>query len=98
MTEKLKPLNDDELNKIIKDTRRTLRFAKDFARALEIAYEKFCELQVHHMHAVSHEREECAKIADEFAGDCWIGDADWEAATRIAALIRAKGIKNDKNK
>ena len=91
MTEKLKPLTDDELNEIIIETRRTLRFAKDFARALEIAYEKFCELQVHHMQAISHEREQCAKIADEFTGNGWVEDAAWEAKNQIAAAIRARG-------
>jgi hypothetical protein len=58
----------------------------DFARSvIYLANEKFEAI------VASHEREECAKIADEFAGDCWIGNADWEAAEYIAAKIRARG-------
>lgn len=89
-TEKLKPLTDDELHEIIIETRRNLRFAKDFARSIDAAYEKVSELQFHHIHAVSHEREQCAKIADEVAASrltCEPADV----AEYIAELIRARG-------
>jgi hypothetical protein len=33
--------------------------------------------------------EEAAGIADEHAGDCYMGDIDWHEAKRIAAAIRA---------
>lgn len=89
-TEKLKPLTDDELNEIIIETRRSLRFAKAFARAIEAAYEKFCEFQVHYIHAVSHEREECAKIADEVAAS-YLTCEPADVAEYIAELIRARG-------
>lgn len=68
----------------------------DFARSIiYLANEKLCELEVHHMHAVSHEREECAKIAENIPDNYWIGDLTWEAkkriADQIAAEIRARG-------
>ena len=81
-TEKLKPLTDDELNKLIKETWGLVSIAPqravEFARSIEAI-------------VAANEREQCAKIADEFAGDCWIGNADWEAAEYIAAKIRARG-------
>lgn len=98
-TEKLKPLTDDDLrdeewiNKILE----FIKFINcgagiepvdvmDFSRnIIYLAKEQFEAI------VAVNEREECAKIADEVAGDCWIGDADWDAATRIAALIRARG-------
>ena len=88
MTEKLKPLTDDEIIELIIQTRKYLRFAKEFARAIETAYEKLCELEVHHMHAVSHEREECAKIAEKVAAFWGIDDADREEKNQIAAAIK----------
>lgn len=43
--------------------------------------------------AADAEREACAKVAEDCAGDCYIGDADWEEAKRCAAAIRARGMK-----
>lgn len=89
-TEKLKPLTDDEIIELGIQTRKYLRFAKEFAHAIESAYEKLCELGVHHMHTVSHEREECAKIAENIPDNYWIGDLTWEVKKRIAAQIAAE--------
>lgn len=40
---------------------------------------------------IAAEREACAKVAEDCAGDCYIGDADWEEAKRCAKAIRARG-------
>ena len=38
----------------------------------------------------AEEREACAKVCQEISKDYWMGDAQFEAATRCAATIRAR--------
>ena len=99
-TEKQKPLTDDDLreeeciNEILEFIKNFIYCGEGIAHAdfmdftkniIYLANEKFGAI------VAAHEREQCAKIADEFAGDCWIGNADWEAAEYISAKIRARG-------
>lgn len=99
MTEKLKTLSEVDLRdeEWINEILEFINFiycgagiapadVTDFARCtIDLAKERFEAI------VAAHEREECAEIADDFAGDCCIGDPDWEAANQIAALIRARG-------
>ena len=55
--------------------------------ALPHLLERFASL------VAAKEREACAKVAEDCAGDCYIGDADWEEAKRCAAAIRERGMK-----
>ena len=99
-TEKLKTLSEVDLreeeyvNEILEFIKKFIwcgdgiapEEVMNFARCvIDLANERFKAI------VAAMQREECAKIADEVAGDCWIGDADWDAANRIAALIRARG-------
>lgn len=37
------------------------------------------------------EREACAQVCEEISKDYWMGDCQFEAATRCVAAIRARG-------
>lgn len=41
--------------------------------------------------AAAAEREACAQACAELSKDYWMGDCQFEAATRCAAAIRARG-------
>lgn len=98
-TKKLKPLSEVDLrdeeciNEIIKfiswlncGAGIAPEDVTEFARCvIDLAKERFEPI------VAANEREECAKIAEDFAGDCWIGDSAWEAKKQIAAAIRARG-------
>lgn len=40
------------------------------------------------------EREACAQVCQEISKDYWMGDAQFEAATRCCNAIRARGTKD----
>ena len=41
----------------------------------------------------ANEREACALVCDAISVDYWMGDAQFEAATRCCNAIRARGTK-----
>lgn len=43
--------------------------------------------------AVAKEREACAQVCQEISKDYWMGDCQFEAATRCVSTIRARGQK-----
>lgn len=45
--------------------------------------------------AVAKEREACAQACQEISADYWMGDCQFEAATRCASTIRARGQKEE---
>ncbi|CAB5219998.1 hypothetical protein UFOVP239_26 [uncultured Caudovirales phage] len=68
-----------------------IRMAKEAGYGLSLsdmhapALERFAAL------VAAHEREACAKVAEDYKEDCYDGDSEWYAANTIFNEIKSRG-------